>query len=114
MESAHEHIDHNTLLTKQNNRSIFSTEKNSRFLSSILLEHLHITEYLTNISYAPPKKTVKEKLQSALPHFKNHRQMMRYAVHVKKDLPINPGVNLSHLHDAHDATALCSGYALER
>jgi hypothetical protein len=37
-------------------------------------------------------KTVKEELQAALTYFKNHRQMMGYAVHVEKNLPIGSGV----------------------
>lgn len=37
-------------------------------------------------------KTLKEDLQAALTYFKNHRQMMDYAVHVEKNLPIGSGV----------------------
>ncbi len=37
-------------------------------------------------------KTVKEDLQAALTYFKNHRQMMNYAAHVEKNLPIGSGV----------------------
>jgi len=37
-------------------------------------------------------KTVKEDLQAALTYFKNHRQMMDYATHIEKNLPIGSGV----------------------
>lgn len=37
-------------------------------------------------------QTVKEDLQAALTYFKNHRQMMGYAMHVEKNLPIGSGV----------------------
>ena len=37
-------------------------------------------------------KTIREELQAALTYFKNHRQMMGYAVHVEKNLPIGSGV----------------------
>lgn len=37
-------------------------------------------------------KTVKENLQAALTYFKNHRQMMDYAGHKEKNLPIGSGV----------------------
>ncbi len=37
-------------------------------------------------------KTVKENLQAALTYFKNHRQMMDYAGHIEKNLPIGSGV----------------------
>ena len=37
-------------------------------------------------------KTVKEDLQAALTYFKNHRQMMGYAEHMEKNLPIGSGV----------------------
>jgi hypothetical protein len=37
-------------------------------------------------------KTIKEELQAALTYFKNHRQMMGYAVYVEKNLPIGSGV----------------------
>ncbi len=37
-------------------------------------------------------KTVREDLQAALTYFKNHRQMMGYAAHTAKNLPIGSGV----------------------
>ena len=37
-------------------------------------------------------KTVKQDLQAALTYFKNHRQMMGYAEHMEKNLPIGSGV----------------------
>ena len=37
-------------------------------------------------------KTIKENLQAALTYFKNHRQMMDYAMHTEKNLPIGSGV----------------------
>ncbi len=37
-------------------------------------------------------KMVKEDLQAALTYFKNHRQMMGYAAHTAKNLPIGSGV----------------------
>ncbi len=37
-------------------------------------------------------KTVKENLQAALTYFKNHNQMMDYAMHTEKNLPIGSGV----------------------
>ena len=37
-------------------------------------------------------KTVKENLQAALTYFTNHRQMMDYAGHIEKKLPIGSGV----------------------
>ena len=37
-------------------------------------------------------KTVKENLQAALTYFKNHNQMMDYARHTEKNLPIGSGV----------------------
>ncbi len=37
-------------------------------------------------------KTIKENLQAALTYFKNHRQMMGYAMHIEKNLPIGSGV----------------------
>jgi hypothetical protein len=37
-------------------------------------------------------KTVKENLQAALTYFKNHKQMMDYAMHTEKNLPIGSGV----------------------
>jgi hypothetical protein len=37
-------------------------------------------------------KTVKADLQAALTYFKNHRQMMDYAAHTAKNLPIGSGV----------------------
>ena len=37
-------------------------------------------------------KTVKENLQAALTYFKNHHQMMDYAMHTEKNLPIGSGV----------------------
>ena len=37
-------------------------------------------------------KTIKENLQAALTYFKNHRQMMDYATHIEKNLPIGSGV----------------------
>jgi len=37
-------------------------------------------------------KSIKENLQAALTYFKNHRQMMDYAMHIEKNLPIGSGV----------------------
>jgi len=37
-------------------------------------------------------KMIKENLQAALTYFKNHRQMMDYAMHMEKNLPIGSGV----------------------
>ena len=37
-------------------------------------------------------KSIKENLQAALTYFKNHRQMMDYAMHLEKNLPIGSGV----------------------
>jgi len=37
-------------------------------------------------------KKVKENLQAALTYFKIHRQMMDYAMHTEKNLPIGSGV----------------------
>jgi hypothetical protein len=37
-------------------------------------------------------KTVKENLLAALTYFKNHNQMMDYAMHTAKNLPIGSGV----------------------
>lgn len=37
-------------------------------------------------------KTIKADLQAALTYFKNHRQMMDYAAHIEKNLPIGSGV----------------------
>lgn len=37
-------------------------------------------------------KTVREDLQAALTYFNNHRQMMGYAAHTEKNLPIGSGV----------------------
>jgi len=53
--------------------------------------------------------TIKEKLLSALSYFKNHRNMMDYATHVAKKLPIGSGVTEAACKTLVKQRLCCSG-----
>jgi hypothetical protein len=61
--------------------------KHEQDAAEILINEMEKLTQKTSLS-----KTIKENLQAALTYFKNHRQMMDYATHIEKNLPIGSGV----------------------